>query len=121
MIVAQSCLTLCNPVACSPPSFSAHGILQGRILEWVTIPFSRDLPDLGIKPGSPALQSDSLPSEPPEKPGWGVFTTDLLSLLLLLLLPDNSYLFLHSFVPLRLLLRPVQGQTLWPGLDHKMA
>ena len=35
---------------------------------WVAIPFSRDLPDPGIEPGSPALQVDSLPSEPPGKP-----------------------------------------------------
>ena len=39
--VAQSCPTLCNPVDCSPPSFSIHGILQARILEWVAISFSR--------------------------------------------------------------------------------
>ena len=32
--------TLCNPVDCSPPGFSVHGILQGRILEWVAISFS---------------------------------------------------------------------------------
>ena len=35
-------------------------ILQARILEWVAIPFSRDFPDPGIEPGSPALQVDSL-------------------------------------------------------------
>ena len=45
------------------------GILQARILEWVAISFSRDLPDPGIKPGSAALQADALPSEPPGKPG----------------------------------------------------
>ena len=39
--VAQSCLTLCGPVDCSLPGFSIHGILQARILEWVTISFSR--------------------------------------------------------------------------------
>ena len=39
--VVQSCLTLCNPVDCSLPGFSVHGILQARILEWVTISFSR--------------------------------------------------------------------------------
>ena len=39
--VTQSCLTLCDPMDCSPPGFSVHGILQSRILEWVTIPFSR--------------------------------------------------------------------------------
>ena len=34
-------LTLCNPMDCSPPGSSVHGILQARILEWVAIPFSR--------------------------------------------------------------------------------
>jgi len=46
-------------------SSSVHRILQARILEWVTIPFSRDLPDPEIEPGSPALQADSLLSESP--------------------------------------------------------
>ena len=41
VLVAQSCPTLCNPTNCSPPSFSVHGILQTRILEWISIPFSR--------------------------------------------------------------------------------
>ena len=41
MKVAQSGLTLCDPVDCRLPGFSVHGILQVRILEWVTIPFSR--------------------------------------------------------------------------------
>ena len=45
--------------------FTVHGILQARILEWVAFPFSGDLPNPGIKPRSPALQADSLPSEPP--------------------------------------------------------
>ena len=39
--VAQSCLTLCNPMGYSLPGFSVHGILQARILEWVVISFSR--------------------------------------------------------------------------------
>ena len=38
--VAQSCPTLCNPVDCSPPSSSVHGILQARVLEWGAIAFS---------------------------------------------------------------------------------
>ena len=41
MLVAQSCLTLCDPMDCSLPGFSVHGILQARKLEWVAIPFSR--------------------------------------------------------------------------------
>ena len=51
--VAQSCPTLCDPGACSPPGFSDHGTLQARMLEWVAIPFSRDLPNR--EPTSPAL------------------------------------------------------------------
>ena len=38
----QSCLTLCDPMDCSPPGSSVHGILQARILEWVAIPSSRE-------------------------------------------------------------------------------
>ena len=41
VLVAQSCLTLCDPTDYSPPDFSVHGILQARILEWIAIPFSR--------------------------------------------------------------------------------
>ena len=40
-LVAQSCPTLCDPVDCSPPGSSIHGILQRRILEWVAISSSR--------------------------------------------------------------------------------
>ena len=39
--VTQSCPTLCDPMDCSLPGFSVHGILQARIVEWVTISFSR--------------------------------------------------------------------------------
>ena len=39
VLVTQSCLTLCNPMDYSLPGFSAHGILQAAILEWVAIPF----------------------------------------------------------------------------------
>ena len=39
--VTQSCLTLCNPMDCSPPRFSIHGIFQARVLDWVAISFSR--------------------------------------------------------------------------------
>ena len=62
----QSCLTLCNPMDCSLPGSSVHGILQTRILDWSGLPCPPpgDLPDPGIEPASPAapaLQADSLP------------------------------------------------------------
>ena len=68
MLVVQSSLTLCNPMGYTAPGSSVHGILQARILEWVAIPSPGDLPNPGIKPRSPTLQVDSLPSEPPGKP-----------------------------------------------------
>ena len=48
--------------------YKVHGILQARILEWVAFPFSGKLPNPGIEPKSPALQTDSLPAEPQGKP-----------------------------------------------------
>ena len=59
----QSCPTLCDPM-----DYTVHGILQARILEWVAIPFCKDLPNPGTEPGSPTLQTDSLPAEPQGKP-----------------------------------------------------
>ena len=41
VLVAQSCLTLCDPVDCGLPGPSVHGILQARVLEWIAIPLSR--------------------------------------------------------------------------------
>ena len=41
MLVTQSCLTLCNPMDCSLPGSSVHGILQAGILEWVAMPSAR--------------------------------------------------------------------------------
>ena len=57
--------------------YKVHGILQARILEWVAFPFSGKLPNPGIEPKSPALQTDSLPAEPQGKPkntgvGWPI-------------------------------------------------
>ena len=67
MLVTQLCLTLCDPVDCSPPGSSVYGILQARILQWVPFPPLGDLPDPGIEPRSLALQIDSLPSGLPGK------------------------------------------------------
>ena len=41
VLIAQPCLTLCNPRNCGPPGSSIRGILQTRILEWVAFPFLR--------------------------------------------------------------------------------
>ena len=47
---------------------ATHSSIFARILEWIAVPFSRDLPDPRIKCKSPPLQAYSLPYEPPEKP-----------------------------------------------------
>ena len=46
----QSCPTLCNPMNCSPPGSSVHGIFQARILEQVAISSSRGFPTQGLNP-----------------------------------------------------------------------
>ena len=64
----QSCLTLCNPMDCSWPGSSVHGISQTRILEWVAISSSRGEP--GIEPASPAtpaLAGEFFTTEPSGK------------------------------------------------------
>ena len=53
---------------CRPILYQLRHKGSPRILEWVAFPFSRDLPDPGIKAGSPALQADSLPTELSGKP-----------------------------------------------------
>ena len=67
VLVAQLCPTLCKPMDCRLPGSSVRGILQARVLEWLALPVSRGSSQPGIKLRSPALQADSLLSEPPGK------------------------------------------------------
>ena len=73
-LVAQLCPTLCDPLDCSPPGSSVHGIFQARIIEWVVI-FCHppgDLPNSGVEPlyVSCIGQAGSLLPVPPGKPGY---------------------------------------------------
>ena len=61
--VAQSCSTLCEPLDCSPPGSSVHGILRQEFWSELPFPSPGDLPNPGIEPRSPAFQADTLPSE----------------------------------------------------------
>ena len=63
----QSCVILCDPMGCSPPGFSVHGILQQEYWSGLLCAPPGDPPNSGIKPRSPALQADSLLSVPPGK------------------------------------------------------
>ena len=71
-VCAKSCLTLCDPMDCSPPGSSVQGILQARILEWVATPSSRgssrprDQTWVSLCPLH--WQVGSSPLVPPEKP-----------------------------------------------------
>ena len=74
-MLPQSCPTLCDPMDCSLPSSSVHGILQPRILERVAGPSSGDLPDSGMESVSLLSnlhwQAGSLPLVSPGKPWIG--------------------------------------------------
>jgi len=69
--VAQSHLTLCNPMDCSPPGSSVHGIFQARILERVAISYSRESSqprDQTMSLASPALTGGFFTTVPPGNP-----------------------------------------------------
>ena len=70
-VYAQSCPNLCNPMDCSPPGSSIHGIYQASILEWVAICSSQGSSQPGIEPmslASPALAGRFFATMPPGEP-----------------------------------------------------
>ena len=67
-VCAQSCPTLCNPMDCSRPGSSVHGILQARILEWVAISFSRGTSRPRDWTHASCLAGGFFTTEPPGKP-----------------------------------------------------
>ena len=85
MFVTQSCLTLCNPMDCSPHQAPLSTEFS-RQEYWGGLPFPSpgDLPDPGIRPRSPALQADSLLSEPPEKSYFKTHNCSILKTFLLI-------------------------------------
>ena len=72
VLIAQLCLTLCNPMVCSSPGSSVHGILQARILERFPFPSPRDLHNQRSSPD--LLHCRQMPREAPnKKAGCAVF------------------------------------------------
>ena len=67
-LVTKLCLTLSDPMDYSLTRSFVHGISQARILQWVAISFSRDLPDPGIKSTSPTLGGRFFTTKLPGKP-----------------------------------------------------
>ena len=68
VLVAQLCPTLCDPMNCSPLAPLFMGFSRHEYWNGSPFPSPGDFPDPEIEPRSPALQADSLPSEPPGKP-----------------------------------------------------
>ena len=73
----QSCLTLCDPTGGSPPSSSVHGILQARILDWVTISFSNACMHAQSLQSCPTL-CDPMDSSPPGSSVHGILQARIL-------------------------------------------
>ena len=70
VLVTQSCPTLCDPVGCSPPGSSVHGILQARVLEWIVISFSRGSSQPRERTRVSCVADRFLPSEPQGNQEW---------------------------------------------------
>ena len=67
-LVAKPCPTLVTPMDCSLLGSAVMGFSRQEYWSGLPFPSSGELPDPGFKPGSPALQADSLPTELPESP-----------------------------------------------------
>ena len=103
-LVAQSCPTLCDPMDCSLPGSSVHGLLQARILKWVVMPSSQ--PRYWIQVS--CIAGDSLPSKTPillynEGVKWMEMLFLLKKLILwehLILIPISLCVFVFGWNPL---------------------
>ena len=78
VLVTQSSLTLCEPLDCGPSDSSVHGLSRQENWSGLSFPSPRDLPNPGTEPGSPALQADSLSSEPQGKPMMSLYAYDII-------------------------------------------
>ena len=70
LLSPQSCPTLCNPIDCSPPGSSVHGILQARILEWVAMPSSKGSSQPRGRTWVSCIAGRCFTTEPPRKPPY---------------------------------------------------
>ena len=133
-LVSQSCQTLCDPMDCSLPVSSVREILWQEC--WSQLPFpspGKKIPNSGIEPRSPALQLDSLLSDPPGKPKntgmgslsflQGNFPTQKLNrgllhcrrILYRLTYPGSPYVAQHSIAGYRLMLDSGSPECIRPA------
>ena len=95
--VAQSCPILCDPMDCSPPGSSLHGIFQLRILEWVAISFSRGSSQPRDLTWASCIIRGFLTAEPPGKPFYCVIAGHNVSTIANIQLTLNKFLLNNLF------------------------
>ena len=116
----QSCLTLCDPMDCSPPGFSVHGILQARILEWAAMPSYRG----SFRPSDWTCvscllcwQTGSVPLAPPGKALWLPYTIAISPQVVHI---RETKMYVHTkactqmAITVFLILSPIWEQPKWP-------
>ena len=126
--VAQSCLTLCNPMDCSPSGSTVHRILQARILEWVAMLFFRGSSQPRDQTQVSCIAGGFfLPSEPPVKPTMGPYQLLILYRVVYLYPNPMSILIIKEFAkdeylpPSRGTLQPFSSLILKSSLGLGMA
>ena len=109
MLVAQSCQSLCDPWTVAHQAPLSMEFSRQEYWSGLPIPSPRDLPHPGIKPGSPALLADSLPSEPPRKPHATLY-------LLVNLIVDLEFISLTALLLFEDTNRSISGQCSWVNM-----
>ena len=110
--VTQSCPTLCTPWTVAHQAPPSVGFSRQEYWSGLPLPSPGDLPDPGIKPRSPALQADSLPSEPPQKPVSYYWTSQICH--------KSEGGRVHPLhIPLPPAWRPASWGRCWGGQSHK--
>ena len=79
VLVAKSCMALCDPMDCKPPGSSVMGFFKQEYWGGLPFPSPGDLPNPGIEPTSPALAGGFSTTEPPGKPS-GKYSSNLTKL-----------------------------------------
>ena len=118
---AQSCLTLCNPMNCSPPGSSVHGVLEARMLELVAISYSGRIfliPE--IEPTSHTCTGRFFTTASPWKPSHCNRESYLLTSPIACRLLDSLWSFFRFSLP-EFALKITEGKTggkSWPSLNY---
>ena len=125
----QSCLTLCNPMDCSPLGSSVHGILQARILEWTAMPsprgssLPRDWTRLSSVQFSHSVVSDSLWPHEARQASLSITNSRSLPKLMSIesMMPSNHLILCCPPSPPAFNVSQHQGLFKWVSSSHQVA